>query len=308
MTLVNSINHNSMASSIRGKYSKKEFETMKKPVEAGAVVSKYAEPTSMQSAANAVTQAQKVASQSKYDATMIPQQILSEFKAKGDPKLEKSINKKQQEVFGGYTEGMSKYADIKDPFQRRILADKYQSGLSNEHSALVSEKERRQGQLNDYISKWSTTFGAQAALAQDAVTQAQTSFSMQKDIADSKSKASSALEKDYTDREIISTISQLKKDGKDWESIAGYLADKGVDVLKGSFADNQLRRAHGLDPVKAIETGRNETEKQVYDREKYSEINKVIEKAKNNQDGYYMDGNKVMKKKFFGDEKVYTIK
>lgn len=238
---------------------------MKKPVEAGAVVSKYAEPTSMQSAASAVTQAQKVASQSKYDATMIPQQILSEFKAKGDPKLEKSINKKQQEVFGGYTEGMSKYADIKDPFQRRILADKYQSGLSNEHSALVSEKERRQGQLNDYISKWSTTFGAQAALAQDAVTQAQTSFNMQKDIADTAEskrrweieqadKKSTAKPVAYNDSEIISVINEAKGAGASWEEIASRLAAKGIDVTQGSLADSELRRLHGLNPVKKYTT------------------------------------------------------
>ena len=50
---------------------------------------------------------------------------------------------------------------------------------------------------------------------------------------------------------IIKMINEAKNAGRSWEQIADTLAGGDIDVGKGSVADNELRRIHGYEPVKA---------------------------------------------------------
>ncbi len=108
----------------------------------------------------------------KYAADVLPTALAEAYKAAGDPKLDSAISEKRNQVMGGAIEGLNKYKDISDPFARRALAEKYQSGLSVGLDSLVTEKERRQKSMNDYINKWTGLFGAEAARKQSMADEA----------------------------------------------------------------------------------------------------------------------------------------
>lgn len=108
----------------------------------------------------------------KYTADVLPAALKEAYDKAGDPKLDKAISQKRNDVMGGAIEGLNKYKDISDPFARRALAEKYQSGLSVGLDSLVSEKERRQKSMTDYINKWSGLFGAEAARKQSMAEEA----------------------------------------------------------------------------------------------------------------------------------------
>lgn len=108
----------------------------------------------------------------KYTADVLPAALKEAYDKTRDPALDKAISTKRNDVMGGAIEGLNKYKDISDPFARRALAEKYQSGLSVGLDSLVSEKERRQKSMTDYINKWAGLFGAEAARKQSMADEA----------------------------------------------------------------------------------------------------------------------------------------
>lgn len=108
----------------------------------------------------------------KYTADVLPAALKEAYDNSRDTSLDKEISKKRNDVMGGAIEGLNKYKDISDPFARRALAEKYQSGLSVGLDSLVTEKERRQKSFADYVNKWSGLFGAEAARRQSMAEEA----------------------------------------------------------------------------------------------------------------------------------------
>lgn len=119
-----------------------------------------------------------------YLATALPVILKEAFNKKKDPALDAAIVEKGQQVMGGAIEGLNKFKDISDPFTRRALAEKYQGGLSIGYGALTSERDRRQGKFEEYITKWGGLYGAEAARKQAQATIQQNQFSTYKSLAD----------------------------------------------------------------------------------------------------------------------------
>lgn len=92
----------------------------------------------------------------------LPTQLTEEFKKRSDPTFDAKISGAEQNVLGGAIEGLNKYQGVTNPFERRALAEKYQSGLSSTYTALTDEKTRRQNTLLEYVDKWTGLFGAEA--------------------------------------------------------------------------------------------------------------------------------------------------
>lgn len=154
----------------------------------GEKVSKYAGLTGsyagVSALADAADKAEREAADSAYVASALPYALKDAFRKTADPELDKAIVTKQNEVLGGAIEGLSKYEGIANPFQRRALAEKYQSGLSIGLNSLTSERDRRQGKFDEYITKWSGLYGAEAARKQAAATSAGNALSRGMSIAD----------------------------------------------------------------------------------------------------------------------------
>ena len=96
------------------------------------------------------------------EVSALPYQLKEEFRQRRDPAFDKRVRESEQQVLGGAIEGLNKYQDIQNPFNRRALAEKYQSGMSTSLQGLYDERERRQGTILDYIDKWTGLFGAEA--------------------------------------------------------------------------------------------------------------------------------------------------
>lgn len=139
----------------------------------------------------------------KYTADVLPMALKEAYDKSRDTKLDAEISKKRNDVMGGAIEGLNKYKDISDPFARRALAEKYQSGLSVGLDAIVTEKERRQKSFTDYINKWSGLFGAEAARKQSMAEEARRNAS-----------AGTSRESKYTSRlnEVADEVRQGKYD------------------------------------------------------------------------------------------------
>lgn len=139
----------------------------------------------------------------KYTADVLPMALKEAYDKSRDTKLDSEISKKRNDVMGGAIEGLNKYKDISDPFARRALAEKYQSGLSVGLDALVTEKERRQKSFTDYINKWSGLFGAEAARRQSMAEEARRNAS-----------SGTSRESKYTSRlnEVADDVRQGKYD------------------------------------------------------------------------------------------------
>jgi len=97
------------------------------------------------------------------DVAKLPYQLKDEFNKRRSPELDAKIRESEQKVMGGAIEGLNKYKDIQDPFERRALAEEYQGSLATTYGNLLDEKDRRQGKFAEYIDKWSGLFGAEAA-------------------------------------------------------------------------------------------------------------------------------------------------
>jgi len=134
--------------------------------------------------ASKVDKAEKEAADYGYLANVLPIKLRESFDKNRDPELDKAIITKQQEVLGGAVTGLEKYRDISDPFTRRALAEKYQSSLTIGLDSLTSERERRQGKFEEYITKWGGLFGAEAAKKQQTATTASNSLNRYKSLAD----------------------------------------------------------------------------------------------------------------------------
>ncbi len=131
------------------------------------------------------SQATAEAADAGYVSSALPVILKDKFRQAGDPALDAAISEKGQQVLGGAIQGLDKYRDISDPFTRRALAEKYQGGLSIGLDSLTSEKERRQGKFEEYITKWSGLYGAEAARKQALATAATQEFNTNKSLADS---------------------------------------------------------------------------------------------------------------------------
>lgn len=105
----------------------------------------------------------------------LPFQLRDEYNKRQDPALNKAISEKQNQVLGGAIEGLNKYQDVVNPFTRRALAEKYQSGLSTGLSSLTDERTRRVGVYEDYITKWSGLYGADLAYKKNILANKQES-------------------------------------------------------------------------------------------------------------------------------------
>lgn len=134
--------------------------------------------------ADKTSKATKEAADYGYLASVLPGVLKDKFRQAGDPALDSAISTKTQQVMGGAIEGLDKYKDISDPFTRRALAEKYQGGLSIGLDSLTSEKDRRQGKFEEYITKFSGLYGAEAARKQANATMAQGEFNTYKGMAD----------------------------------------------------------------------------------------------------------------------------
>lgn len=134
--------------------------------------------------AEKASNATKEANDYGYLASVLPSVLKEKFREAGDPKLDAAISTKTQQVMGGAIEGLNKYQDISNPFTRRALAEKYQGGLSIGLDSLTSERDRRQGKFEEYITKWSGLYGAEAARKQANASLAQGEFNTYKGMAD----------------------------------------------------------------------------------------------------------------------------
>lgn len=211
-----------------------------------------------------------------YAANALPSSLKEGFRAKGDKGLDEAITKAEQRTMGGAIEGLDKFQDIQNPFTRRALAEKYQSSLSRTQQSLYGERDRRQGNITDYINAWAGTYGAAAKAEQVALQGMENQFSMEmqlagkKEAAYNRSQTAGAKNTTYTDSEIIATINKLKSDGEDWEQISQMLASKGIQVGEKSLVDNELRRLHGYAPL-----GQEPTQKQKAEERYYGFLNAI---------------------------------
>lgn len=270
--------------------------------------------------------AQKKAIDSTYAAAALPYQLRDDFNKNKNPALDKAIVEKQSEVIGGAITGLEKFQDIFNPFQRRALAEKFQGGLHTELDSLTSERDRRQGKFEEYITKWTGLYGAEAAREVSYAGLAETKYNRAKSMADTIEnnrryeaeqaestrrwnieQANKGTEKadKYTDIEVRKMINEAKAAGRDWQTIADTLGSAGIDVSSGSMADNELRRLHGLQPVSTSSASR--TPKQQMEDDLYSSIKNSRDEAA--EGDLYKKNGRVYKKKsgFFGgnnDEEV----
>lgn len=199
----------------------------------------------------------KAVSEAKANAAKLTYTLKEEFRKAQDPKLDEAINKAQSDTFGAAIKGLNMYQDISNPFARRDLAEQYQGGIEMGWKNLTDERTRRQGVYSDYIEKWSGLYGAEAAKRADEFNNKMSIWEKEKSLADTEENnrrwnienaraeraASVKNDKPYSEQEITATINTLKNNGTDWDTIAKFLAEKGVDTSTGSYSDVQLNTA-----------------------------------------------------------------
>ena len=283
--------------------------------------------------AEKTSKATKEAADYGYLASVLPSVLKEKFREAGDPKLDAAISTKTQQVMGGAIEGLNKYQDISNPFTRRALAEKYQSGLSIGLDSLTSEKERRQGKFEEYINKWSGLYGAEAARKQSQATLAQGEFNTYKSLADTI-ESNRRYEEDKAESARRWNIEQANKGTtkEDEGLFREYLADElarsaGKDgkfdpvkyrqlrdeayakgISKETF-DSQFGTGLGEHEYKGagIQLSASRTPKQQYEDELYSSIKPSRDQAADGE--LYKKDGRVFRKKsgWFGgnnDEEV----
>lgn len=247
--------------------------------------------------------------ESTYNAARLPYDLKDEFRKRQDPALDEAIRKAESDTFGAAIKGLDMYQNISNPFTRRRLAEQYQGGIEQGWKNLTDERTRRQGVYADYIEKWTGLFGAEAAKERDIFnnklatfdrynTLAQQEESKRRwEIENARAERGSGSGKDYTEQEIRSTINKLKNEGKDWETIANFLGENGVDVNHKSVADEELNRAFtpnfsGYEKDKTATEQLNEFKLQdeIRDRE-------IRQKADTGAEDFYWAGTTVKKRK-----------
>lgn len=260
---------------------------------------------------------EKVA-EAKATAAKLPYTLKDEFRQRQDPELDKAINKAESDTFGAAIHGLNLYQDITNPFARRDLAENYQGIVSQGYKNLTDERTRRQGVYADYIEKWTGLFGAEAARQSDIFQNKLATFDREKNLADTEEnnrrweienaraeRSAARTNSKFTDEEVTSTINTLKNNGTDWETIAKYLGEKGIDVSTGSYADVQLNTAfksgnYPLKPSASSSLSPNEELAKIkLDQARKDE--EIKRKADAGEDGLYWSGTNVKKKqKRFG--------
>lgn len=230
----------------RGKYSQREWDKIQGTAPkvstskyAGAATGSYAGVDALATAADS---AHREAADSGYVASALPHILREGFRKNSDPEFDAAIVTKQNEVLGGAIEGLSKYEGIANPFQRRALAEKYQSGLSIGLNSLTSERERRQGKLEEYITKWSGLYGAEAARKQALASSADAAFSRGMSIAD-KNENMRRYDIEQADKAATKGTSQANKYTSRLEQIADdvrvgkYSRETAAFKIKKEFPD-----------------------------------------------------------------------
>lgn len=255
---------------------------------------------------------EKVA-EAKATAAKLPYTLKDEFRQRQDPALDQAINKAESDTFGAAIKGLNMYQDISNPFARRDLAETYQGVVSQGYKNLTDERTRRQGVYADYIEKWTGLYGAEAARQSDIFQNKLATFDREKNLADTEEsnrrweienaraeRSAARTNSKFTDEEITSTINTLKNNGTDWETIARYLGEKGVDVSTGSFSDVQLNTAfksgnYPLKPTASSSLSPNEELAKIK-LEQAKKDEELKRKADAGEDGYYWSGTNVKKK------------
>jgi hypothetical protein len=120
--------------------------------------------------------------QSAVAAKMIPSKLKQAYKENQDSKFTEQVNEAEAKWLNAGHEGLDRFQHIENPFTRRNLADKYQTSVGAEYKNLVTEEERRQGVLMDYVQTWSDTFGAIALSEQMQAENLMSQYNMAKDI------------------------------------------------------------------------------------------------------------------------------
>lgn len=252
----------------------------------------------------AISQKRKKAQESAFNAEMLPYELTTAFKEKGDPKLDKQINEAEQRSLSAGYEGLDKYQTIENPFTRRALAEKYQSSVAGEYKNLLSEQDRRQGVITDYIKTWSGTYGAIAKAEQMAVDTMKDEYTMKMDLEDRRVKASGGSDTKTSEKKQYITDmlnGSAGKDGRfdpgtysqlrDWAFSELNLSKKQFDEQFGTGTNERDREALGFDSKTSGGTEKQQNE------EKYYKFINDIESGKNRPtekiDGkdweYYLD-------------------
>lgn len=232
----------------------------------------------------------------KYTADVLPAALKEAYDQSRNTKLESEISKKRNDVMGGAIEGLNKYKDISDPFARRALAEKYQSGLSVGLDALVTEKERRQKSFTDYVNKWSGLFGAEAARKQAMASEALEREKM----AISNGKPSKDTDNDYL--EYAGAQLEASKGMNKGQYHADTLKEllikapnestrTAVRELFGGGVDKEGQESLGINRYKP-EAVKTETPKQAYENSKYSQLSNAAKSREEAVEGglYWKDG------------------
>lgn len=228
----------------------------------------------------AIRTQRKKAQQSAVDAERLPYELTKAYREQGDPKLEKQINTAEAKSLNAGYEGLDKYQYIENPFTRRALASKYQGSVASEYKNLLSEQDRRQGVISDYIKTWAGTYGAIAKGEQMALEGMKEEYTMEMDIASKRASASkkaggSGTGGTYTEQEIRQAINEGFAKKESWETIAQTLAGNGIDVSSGSVADNELRRLHGDDAIDPKAKEKELTPKQELENKYYTLLQQI---------------------------------
>lgn len=244
----------------------------------------------------------------------LPYTLKDEFRKAQDPALDKAINKAQSDTFGAAIKGLNMYQGISDPFARRDLAESYQGIVEQGWKNLTDERTRRQGVYADYITKWTGLFGAEAAKKQDLFNNKMTIWEKEKSLADTEESnrrweienaraertAGSKVEKDYTNQEITATVAALKAQGKNWGEINDFLVSEGIDTVRNSYADKQMRSIIGGETIEEPLSYSEQNAKMKYEEAKSQGNGTKENPYKTSKDAdygdYYWSGTKKKKK------------
>lgn len=239
-------------------------------------------------------------------AENLPSSLKEGFRKKGDPKLDDAIVTAENKTLGGAIAGLEKYQDVFNPFKRRNLAEKYQSSLSRTQASLYGERDRRQGNITDYINAWAGTYGAKAKAEQAALQGMESEFSMEMQLGGKREAAynRSRSGNKAKDPNTIAMINMGFNEGKNWEEMAAGLAATGIDVGRGSVADREFRRVFGH---KTIEVEDAESElKTIIDKENRGIYQDRLDEIESGDSSYEVDelGNIVERQKDFWTHKT----
>lgn len=118
------------------------------------------------SIANVIARAKNtISGYAKYGAdTSKIDPVVSKFQQDA-PKIDSQVDTLTKKYAAAGIEGLGKYDNIQNPYTRRGLAEKYQSVAGKELQGVVDEQTRRENVLNEYVSLWEGTYGAEAVKA-----------------------------------------------------------------------------------------------------------------------------------------------